>query len=116
MSDSGYVFEVLETDPVFPGCVGFRRADLQSVQARDALILLLQSHFQIELDQVAFDESLKGILPDSPFLMVAPRPKWLPPIGNPIFVAHMEREPGKGNENNPVITNLQQITSGRWFS
>jgi hypothetical protein len=110
MSDTGYVFEVLESDPVFPGCVGFRSADLQSVEACEALILLLQSQFQIQLDLGALDDALKGTPPEWPFLKAAPPPKWIPPImAPPILIARMEREPGKDSGENPVITSVQQI-------
>ena len=108
MNTAKYVFEILENEPVFPGCVGFRRADLESVEAREALILLLQSQFQIEIDQTVLDESLKGVSAEWQFLKAAPPPiPFLMPVL--LLVAQMEREPGKNSGENPVITSAKQI-------
>ena len=99
------LIEILENDPLWPGSVAFRRADMESsTEARIALAVLLQTQFQTVVSEKNIHDLLAQVPQEWQFIKAAIPSKGGGP--NVFRFEEMPREPGKNAAGNPVITSV----------
>jgi hypothetical protein len=99
--ESDYVFEVLPD-----GSVAFRRDDMRKVEALDALTTLLTIYFGIK----CFVRDVEGLLAQAPQDWRYVRIQAVREGKNAgLRLKQMDREPGKGSGDNPVVTHLKTL-------
>jgi hypothetical protein len=103
--ESGYVFEVLPD-----GSLAVRRDDMRKVEALDALTTLMTVYFRIECFAQDVEELLTQAPQDWRYVRIG-----LVREGENVGLRlkPMDREPGKGSGDNPVITHIKSTPQYR---
>ena|ERR1017187_323965 len=104
-TDSGYVFEVLKNK-----AVSFRRTDMQTPRAREALLTLLGMLFCVEMTDHEVHYILAHAPPEWRYIAVKLLPVHASGKRATLYVSQAEREPGKKAGENAVITNIESWT------
>ncbi len=94
----GYVFEVREDKSV-----SFRRADMQTPSAREALLIFLGTFFDVDIADHDIDYILDRAPAEWRYIAVMLHPGHAARRIATLQVAQAEREPGKNSGENAVI-------------